>query len=63
MGGTEAYPATPTAEWYFYANWIGLDGDGSSDVCQASNARCMGPAACGSRAPPIRGINGFRALQ
>jgi hypothetical protein len=29
------YPATPTAEWCFCANWIGLDGDGSGDVCQA----------------------------
>jgi hypothetical protein len=22
-------------QWYYCANWIGLDGDGSSDVCQA----------------------------
>jgi hypothetical protein len=29
------YPATATAEWYVCANWIGLDGDGSGDVCQA----------------------------
>jgi hypothetical protein len=28
------YPPTQN-EWYYCANWIGLDGDGSGDVCQA----------------------------
>ncbi len=28
------YPPTD-GEWYYCANWIGLDGDGSADVCQA----------------------------
>lgn len=29
------YPATPSQEWYACATWVGLDGDGSGDVCQA----------------------------
>lgn len=28
------YPPTQ-GEWYYCANWIGIDGDGSGDVCQA----------------------------
>jgi hypothetical protein len=28
------YPTTPTSQWYFCSAWIGLDGDGSGDVCQ-----------------------------
>jgi hypothetical protein len=28
------YPPTQN-KWYYCANWIGLDGDGSGDVCQA----------------------------
>jgi Peptidase A4 family len=28
------YPPTD-GEWYYCLNWVGLDGDGSSDVCQA----------------------------
>jgi hypothetical protein len=28
------YPPT-SGQWYYCANWIGLDGDGSGDVCQA----------------------------
>lgn len=28
------YPPTQN-QWYYCANWIGLDGDGSTDVCQA----------------------------
>jgi hypothetical protein len=28
------YPPTQN-QWYYCANWIGLDGDGSGDVCQA----------------------------
>ncbi|HJU15329.1 MAG TPA: G1 family glutamic endopeptidase [Stellaceae bacterium] len=27
--------APSTNQWYYCANWIGLDGDGSGDVCQA----------------------------
>jgi hypothetical protein len=32
------YPTASTSQWYECSTWIGLDGDGSDDVCQAGVA-------------------------